>query len=357
MTSDSQNKIKDDEVLAQLYKKGAKETPPAKLNHEIINYAADPDKSHEAPKPVGSHFGGGWKVPLSMAASVVVVFALLLQLDQSPQQLELPPIPELSIPTEDSVGKSQPIQDEHNEELYEAEEALADDTSSFENDTKETDMDSQNTGALIIDKPANTETQRSTDSIQAKPDIIEPGISKQDSIKKSVDKKTEKKIELLRERVQSQQEPTSTPSAPTSSSSSTITKYKSEEGYAPPKLEKLAKPQATQDRLNSNAPDTSSGAASGTTSGSVKQERSMSESRGDNSTTSGMAADAELTDELRDENIQTEAEFAPIPVEDWLLMIERLVARKDYAEAARQLEKFKQAHPKVNVEDLDAKIP
>lgn len=83
----------------------------------------------------------------------------------------------------------------------------------------------------------------------------------------------------------------------------------------------------------------------------------MSESRGDNSTTSGMAADAELTDELRDENIQTEAEFAPIPVEDWLLMIERLVARKDYAEAARQLEKFKQAHPKVNVEDLDAKIP
>ena len=52
-----------------------------------------------------------------------------------------------------------------------------------------------------------------------------------------------------------------------------------------------------------------------------------------------------------------EAGFAPMPVEYWLLMIEQLVARKDYAEAARQLEKFKQAHPKINVEDLESKIP
>ncbi len=38
-------------------------------------------------------------------------------------------------------------------------------------------------------------------------------------------------------------------------------------------------------------------------------------------------------------------------------MIEKLIAKKDYAEAARQLQKFKQTHPKVNVEDLDSKIP
>jgi len=50
-------------------------------------------------------------------------------------------------------------------------------------------------------------------------------------------------------------------------------------------------------------------------------------------------------------------EYAAIPVGEWLLFIEKLVAQKDYAEAARQLQKFKQAHPKVNVEDLDAKIP
>ena len=55
--------------------------------------------------------------------------------------------------------------------------------------------------------------------------------------------------------------------------------------------------------------------------------------------------------------VEEEVDFAPIPVEDWLLKIEQLIARKDYAEAARQLEKFKQAHPKVNVEDLESKIP
>ena len=59
--------------------------------------------------------------------------------------------------------------------------------------------------------------------------------------------------------------------------------------------------------------------------------------------------DAPITEE--------DLDFAPLPVEDWLLMIELLVAKKDYAEAARQLNKFKQAHPNVNVEDLDSKIP
>ncbi len=59
--------------------------------------------------------------------------------------------------------------------------------------------------------------------------------------------------------------------------------------------------------------------------------------------------DAPITEE--------DLDFVPLPVENWLLMIELLVAKKDYAEAARQLNKFKQAHPNVNVEDLDSKIP
>ena len=106
------------------------------------------------------------------------------------------------------------------------------------------------------------------------------------------------------------------------------------------------------DGVNSNTPDAASG--------SVLQQRSMSKEsiyREDSQTSSDMAADTELGDKEVQTEEQSESKFAPIPVEDWLLMIERLVAKKDYAEAARQLEKFKQAHPKVNVEDLDAKIP
>ena len=361
MTNNSQNNPGDDEVLAQFYKKGAKETPPAKLNSKIINYAANPDTSSETPKSVGSHFGGGWKVPLSMAASVVVVFALLVQLDQSPQQLELPPIPELSIPIKDSAAKNQPTLDEYNEELFEAEEALADDTPSFKNDTSESDMDSQNSGALIIDKSISTESQRSTDSIQAEPNKNSPSAINPSAIKKSI----EKEAVITRERFQSEQKPASAPTTQSSSTSSTITKSKSEEGYAPPIHEKLEKPQAVQKQMqapakdnlqNNNASGATSGKSSSISSSPVLQEKPMHERR-DGSNITGMATDADVAEQLDSDHVETEAEFAPIPVEDWLLMIEKLVAQKDYAEAARQLTKFKQAHPKVNVEDLDAKIP
>ena len=390
MTSDSQNNSpnhpqndrKDDEVLAQLFKKGAKEAPPAKLNSKILNYAANPDKSVTAPTSVGSHFGGGWKVPLSMAASVVVVFALLVQLDQTPQQLELPPIPEISIPSEDSAAKSQPMsdenKDEHNEELFEKEIFSADDSTSFKNDRSESDLDSQRSGALIIDNPTSTKAQRPADSVQAKPVIIKPNTSDSITIKKSVDIKVEEKSTTSRERTQIQQESKANPPAPASTSSSnpssttTSTISKSKEGYAPLKSESLAKPQAAKKQmqplekeiLNHNATDTVSGKSSNTSSGAGKQQRSMQERR-DTSITSDMEADSERSKEFSEESvnksnsdhIQTNSEFAPIPVEDWLLMIEKLVAQKDYAEAARQLTKFKQAHPKVNVEDLDAKIP
>lgn len=355
MTTDSQ----DDKVLEQLYKKAAKETPPAKLNSEIINYAANPNKTAETSSPVGSHFGGGWKVPLSMAASVVVVFALLVQLDQSPQELEFPPIPELSIPTEqnsieskDDALNSQPADNQLNEEIYEAEESL-DDDSSFSDEKKESDMDSNSAGALIFDKPIRTESQPSTDSTQ---------------IKRKLDNKIEQKQETSRDRYQTQpalensnrfdelqsqsNEPATTPKAPTSTTSAT--KPKTNEGFSP----KLVKPQTIEKKMQEPVNGSSIGNASEVSKGSVMQQRSMNKEsldRKGEKTSSDMAADTELDE--ADEHTETQGEFAPIAVEDWLSMIEQLVAKKDYAEAARQLEKFKQAHPKVNIEDLDAKIP
>lgn len=334
MTNDSQNNPRDDEVLAQLFKQGAKETPPAKLNDEILKYAANPDQSDAATSnSVGSHFGGGWKVPLSMAASVVVVFALLVQLDQNPQQLELPPVPKISTPTE------------HNEELLEADEAFANDASSLKNDKKESELSSQNSGTIITDNPVGMETQRSADEIQVAPSTIN----------KNMGSNPEEKATISRERIQIKQESTIIPSAPSTSPSTTSSK--AEEGYTKPSPEKLEKPHAAkkqmqapaQESLNRNAVDTAPGAAT--------QEK-FSYKRRDSSNTSDLAADAEdVTNEPDSTSAPTEAEFAPIPVEDWLLMIEKLVAQKDYAEAARQLTKFKQAHPEVNVEDLDAKIP
>jgi len=84
------------------------------------------------------------------------------------------------------------------------------------------------------------------------------------------------------------------------------------------------------------------------------QQRSMSAEPALESQQSDSQLD---TDTIESTSETFEPQYAPIPVGDWLLMIEKLIARKDYAEAARQLQKFKQAHPKVNVEDLDAKIP
>ena len=146
--------------------------------------------------------------------------------------------------------------------------------------------------------------------------------------------------------------------------SATANKAKSKQDYAAPKPETLAKPQVMKKQMQVPAKDRLKINVPATASDGVTQERSMQKHR-DNNNTSTLAADSESTEDLTAESaeelysspIQTEAEFAPIPVEDWLLMIEKLVAQKDYAEAARQLAKFKQAHPKVNVEDLDAQIP
>ena len=353
MTNESQNDLKDDEVLAQLYKQGAKDTPPAKLNHKIINYAANANKPASAQSQVRSHFSGGWKVPLSMAASVVVVFALLVQLDQNPQQLELPPIPEITIPTEQEPTKQGPAKSKDNalksqpapKALYEAEESLADDVSIFKNDANESDMDSQHTDTLIIDKPLRKESQPSTDLIQTKRITKK---NKEQKLENPRDRTVlEKSKSTDKSRTQSN-EPSTAPSTP----ASTISKPESTEGYASkPTNPQTAKKQIQE--IDDDALDSSSEIApSGSTQQGSMSEESI-ESREDSHISSDMAADTKLSDEEE----QNENGFSPIPVEDWLLMIEKLVARKDYAEAARQLEKFKQAHPNVNVEDLDAIIP
>lgn len=260
MTPDPQ----DDQVLAQLYKEGAKNTPPAKLNYEIISYATNANQNIPSHKQVSSHFDDGWKVPLSMAASVVIVFALLVQLDQSPQQLELPSTPDISISVEpksrqpqDNVLISKPA----TEKLYETEESLANDISS-----------------------------------------------------KNAEQKTDKS-QVARQQMQESSKDVL----------SSVTETAPKDNIQPKNLSEKPVAQGHEDTLNASV----------------------------------ISADTEIeSDEAHTQKkAENEPELAPIPVEDWLLMIELLIARKDYAEADRQLVKFKQAHPKINVDDLDAKIP
>jgi len=327
-TNTPDNNLQDDQVLAKLYKERAKDTPPAKLNSEILNYAANAKKSTSDNNSVGSHFGGGWKVPLSMAASVVVVFALLVQLDQSPRNIELPPIPGISVPAE---TKQQNSNDEAlsstatREEAQESEDAL---------------LDGEASDLLI-------EQDEQSSAIQSKPKAA----------KKNVINKPEQKLEqeLSRERVYQapleKAEPAIIPSESPSASSDTSN---SSEGYAP-KLDKAESINKSIER-QTQKPAGAINRSSTVTSGDMMEEEAMRPnsvpSREDAPGASDSTADSDV-------ELETNAgsEFAPLPVEDWLLVIETLVAQKDYAEAARQLQKFKQAHPKVNVEDLESKIP
>lgn len=339
MTNNSQNNSsQDDQVLARLYKEGAKETPPAKLNYEIINQAANAEKSAS----VSSHFGGGWKVPLSLAASVVVVFGLLVQLDQSPQQLELPPIPEVSAPTGSKPGKSDKVKPS---ERYEANEAMSDETSLYRKDSKELDYDAL--GDAPIEERTAEESLHRKNQQEAQPSIIQN--------KPAAKKKVEQKKEVARERQGLE------PSLEKSKSSN-IDRLE----------EKLNTDVTTTSTLNTAKPAESPASpasqkpANGIDNRPDAQDEGMRQQRllknESPKTQESATTTSDLTSEIEAQSSGTmaedaEQEFAPIPVEDWLLMIEKLIARKDYAEAARQLQKFKQVHPKVNVEDLEAKIP
>ncbi len=295
MTDTQNNQSQDDQVLAELYKAGAKETAPAKLNYEIINYAKNAEKHSGS-----SHFAGDWKVPLSLAASVVVVFGLLVQLDQSPEQLELPPIPEISAPAESTTSRPDKTQ---TNPLNKLEETKSEDISTYNKDIKESEPDALG-DAQMEERTLN---------------------QKQGPKKQEAKRKSDTSLEFSREPLRSEQPlEKSKPSGATS-----IEEFDSDNRSSP----------ATEDIRQQK---------------SVEGEQIHSEEYID--TTSDVISGAEIQ-RNRDTTESTKQEFTPIPVEDWLLMIEKLIARKDYAEAARQLQKFKQAHPKVNVEDLEAKIP
>lgn len=278
------NETQDDKVLARLYKEGTKETSPKELDEKILNYAAENKK----PSLGGSLFAGDWKVPVSMAASVVLVFALLVQLDQQPNQTEIPPLPRT----------------EKFDESYKQ---------TFENATDSDTM-------LEVEELTGRSESRVTQSLSE-----DEYRSKKESAKpeRIVNKKLEsgEQQEIMRQN------------------------------------NEMSKQKALK-----NIP-VESEASAPKSSVSSKQEAAL---ENDQERKRALSDDAQLEKDVsrsivierQDQpSIAVDSEFAPLPVEDWLLKIEQLLARKDYAEARRQIEKFKQAHPKVNVEELESKIP
>ncbi len=244
MTNNSQ----DEQVLKELYKQGSKQSPSAELDKKILDYASQKNTARHG----SSHFSGGWKVPLSMAASVVFVFAILVQIDQHPEQVSIPPIPEKEKQLEDFNESMEKI---------------------------ESSKDMIESG--MAEPPADMEMMRNNDILAA---------------------------------------PKELKNAPTQAN----------------ELEKKFKQDTTE-------VDKSTDAASST---SDAKKRSIQKD--------AMRAQPSAVHAPHEDTSSASSELT---VEDWLLLIEQLIARKDYAEASRQLEKFKLAHPKVNVEDLDSKIP
>ncbi len=319
----------DDQVLAALYKKGAKEIPSSELDRKILDYAT----KENAPAHDDSHFGGGWKVPLSLAASVLLVFAILVQLDQSPEQLEIPPIPS----SDKSDLKSVPM-----------DESTADNFSRSIGDKLDTDRD---IGFEAEESSGRTETQAPSATIP----------SKLESRKKHELKETMSRPETTLEKSQQydeyrlnnelkmQQAPAEGPPVASPGTKPKVSNVPApgitRSTKTPEHMHELSKdaarerkPSASKDGLDS---------ANGTAVESMTPERAISVE----------SNQTQQTQAREDVSFEEETDFSPIPVEDWLLMIEQLIAKRDYAEATRQLEKFKQAHPKVNVEDLDSKIP
>jgi hypothetical protein len=350
MTTAKNNKYnQDDEVLARLYKEGAKEEPPTKLNNEIINYAATANKPEAKNSKVSSHFGGGWKVPLSMAASLVVVFALLIQLEQSPQQLEIPPIPEASRSTE---SKDELFKSKTSSADISTEETMADDTSSMEQEVGTLGA-TKNDTIQLKEKKSTTTTSKAEEAPEAistiEHDRSLERLIPQDRLGNSyrADKNSTDANNNDASKNGTSKNDTSKNSTPILSNPAAT-----ESNLIKSPITKASKPHAAKKQIQISNDDALSSHSETFSSEAIQHKGSATDS-------TAQKADTIVTESDRHADIalESEQEFAPIPVEDWLLMIEQLVARKDYAEAARQLEKFKYAHPKVNVEDLDAKIP
>lgn len=74
-----------DSLISDLYGAIGKEHPPSEADREILAGAYE-----MKPAKTGSPFSGGWKIPLSLAAVLVVGLAVVLRLGVSPKQ----PLPE-----------------------------------------------------------------------------------------------------------------------------------------------------------------------------------------------------------------------------------------------------------------------
>ena len=247
----------DDQVLAKLYKEGAKETPSPELDKKILNYAANKHKA----KRGSSYFSGGWKVPLSLAASITIVFAIIMQIQQVPDQTEIPRIP-----------ASKPA---------------------------------DNLPATVDEMREDAGSQyKAKDAPGRKEDLLTP-------LKSTGEMEATKKREQIQIAPQSQ----------------TIQE---------------------ESLMLENEIGVDEAAA-----GKLMRQRTMSTE----SISSPTPKESSVQNQQDKFNVDQETDTSKLPVEDWLLLIETLIAKKDYAEARRQLEQFKIVHPKVNVEDLESKIP
>ena len=240
----------DDQVITKLYKEGAKETPPPKLDQIILNYAASKNKRSS------SYFSGGWKVPVSLAASITIVFAIIMQIEKMPDQIEIPQIP--------ASGKT---------------------------DNQPAPVDESSIDAKKRSKAKDAPARRE--------DKLAP-------------MKSTKKNEVTKKLNQHQQLPQS---------------------------------QALEEELQNfdsalSADEAEAGALTSPESVSTQSPKESS-----------------IQKRQKKFNVAPETDTSKLPVEDWLLLIEQLIAKKDYAEARRQLDKFKVTHTKVNVEELENLIP
>lgn len=85
----SEQEFEKDSLVSKLYHAMEKESPPVEADREILVRAYDMKASK-----TGSSFPGGWKIPLSLAAVLVIGLAVVLRLGISPQR----PLPETQTP-------------------------------------------------------------------------------------------------------------------------------------------------------------------------------------------------------------------------------------------------------------------
>ncbi len=318
----------NDKALSKLYKSGVKNKPPLELDRKILDYAANKNK----PGFNDSHFGGGWKVPLSLAASVLLVFTILLQLDKNPDQLpkELPPLPTsekadiFSTPADSDLtndknrslnetSDSQPNPNDYNDVVgFDAEEALNDRAAPTDSKSKaeaRKKLQRQNQG--VISQPESTLEQSAPNN----------------------DYRTRSEAEQKREIT-----PQNTPKS----------------------MQDISKEPAinsTNKAKQSSIQEYENAAGENVATESIESEDAMLLESNQMQKSVPARKDGSLIGDETETKTGDTTEFATLPAKDWLQSIKELIKNEDYAEASLQLEKFKQAHPEINVSNLETKIP